>query len=137
MLRWLFGPASGRKFATFGAHRIAAFLIVTLACSTAFFASAHEGHDDGPPAAGATPSLPRLATASEAYELVAVLNGERLTIYLDRFDDNSPVRDATITVLVEGEQVPAEETPDGTYVVTSQRFNGRGLLALLESGHSD
>jgi hypothetical protein len=29
--------------------------------------------------------LPRLVASSEAYELVAILNDERLTIYLDRF----------------------------------------------------
>src|SRR5262249_52922864 len=110
MPRFLFGPASGRKLTTFGLRTVAAVLLVTLSYCTSFFASAHEGQEAGPPVAGATPSLPRLATASEAYELVAVLNGERLTIYLDRFDDNSPVTDATITVLVEGQQVPAEAT---------------------------
>src|SRR6516164_1615519 len=131
MLRCLFGPASGRKFATFGARSVAAFFLVTLVCLAAFFARAHEGHEDGIPAAGATPSLPRLATGSEVYELVAILDRERLTIYLDRFDDNSPVTDATLTVLVEGEQVPAEATPNGTYVATSQRFNARGSIELV------
>src|SRR5215831_18372809 len=109
MLRLLFGPAPSRKLATFGTRIVAALLFVTLAYSTAFFARAHEGHDDGPPVAtGATPSLPRLATASEAYELVATLNGRRLTIYLDRFEDNAPITDATVTVLADGQQVSAE-----------------------------
>ena len=101
MPRFLFGPASGRTSTTFAARTIAALLIITLSYSTAFFASAHEGHDEGPPAAGATPSVPRLATASEAYELVATVNGGRLTIYLDRFKDNSPVIDANISVLID------------------------------------
>jgi len=131
MPRFLFGPASRRTPTTFGARTVAALLLVTLSYSTGFFASAHEGHDDGPPVAGATPSLPRLATASEAYELVATLNGQRLTIYLDRFEDNAPITDATLTVLVEGEQVLAEATPDGTYVATSQRFNARGSIELV------
>ena len=58
---------------------------------------AHEGHDlasnqENPAAA----SLPRLSALSELYELVGVLDGLRLTIYLDRFKDNVPVTDANI-----------------------------------------
>src|SRR5262249_55972991 len=64
-------------------------------------------------------------------ELVATLNGQRLTIYLDRFEDNAPITDAAITVLADGEQVSAEATPDGTYVATSQRFATPGSIELV------
>jgi hypothetical protein len=57
-------------------------------------------------------------------------------IYLDRFEGNAPITDPTLTVLVAGEQVPAEATPDGTYVDTSQRFDARGSLELVFDIHS-
>src|SRR5262249_39686403 len=116
MLHRLFGPASGRKFTPFNARNVAALFLVALVSTPSFFARAHEGHDDGLPAVGATPGVPRLATGSETYELVATLKGERLTIYLDRFEDNSPVTDANITVLVDGQPLTAGAAPDGSYV---------------------
>jgi hypothetical protein len=54
-----------------------------------------------------------------------------LTIYLDRFEDNAPITDATITVLADGEQVSAEASPEGTYVATSNRFATPGSLELV------
>jgi membrane fusion protein, heavy metal efflux system len=102
------------------------------ACGS-FDAHAHgdADHDHGPPATAVAGSLPRLATKSEAYELVAVVDGERLTIYLDRFEDNAPVIDATIAVTIDGESVAAEPAADNTFALTSQRFGGGGSVELI------
>jgi biotin carboxyl carrier protein len=75
--------------------------------------------------------LPRLVASSEAYELVAILNDERLIIYLDRFEDNGPVTDANITVTVNDETVAAQPSGDGVYSISSKRFAGRGLIELV------
>ena len=98
-----------------------------------FAAHAHgdADHDHGAPAAATAGSLPRLVTKSEAYELVAILDGERLTIYLDRFEDNSPVTDAKITVTIDGEPVAAEPAADNTFALTSKRFGGGGSVELI------
>jgi cobalt-zinc-cadmium efflux system membrane fusion protein len=96
------GPASGRKFTPSGAYSLTVFVLVALFCAS-FLAVAHEGHDLAPSATAPTASgHPRLVTGSEAYELVAILEGERLTIYLDRFEDNAPVADATEAELGKG-----------------------------------
>src|SRR5215475_8793171 len=73
---------------------------------------AHEGHDlvanqNTAPAAG----LPRLSASSELYELVGVLDGLRLTIYLDRFKDNVPVADANIGVTINDRNEVAAASP--------------------------
>ena len=95
-------------------------------------AMAHSGHDHGtPPPAAVTTSNPRVAVQSDAYELVGILRGERLGLYLDRFGTNEPVTDARITVTVEGQDVGAEKAPDGTYAVTSANFAGEGPLELV------
>jgi RND family efflux transporter MFP subunit len=96
-------------------------------------AVAHEGHDHGaPPPAAVTTSNPRVIAQSDAYELVGVLRGNRLGIFLDRFASNEPVTDAKMTVTVGGdEEVQAEAAPDGTYTMTSPKFAGEGPLELI------
>jgi membrane fusion protein, heavy metal efflux system len=97
---------------------------------------AHEGHDlvanQGAPAA----SLPRLSASSELYELVGVLDGLRLTIYLDRFEDNVPVTDANIGVTINDKTEVAESSPDGTYTLVSGQFGAGGLFEFIFDIHA-
>jgi hypothetical protein len=132
MLRPFSGPASGRKFTPFGAVRPGVFILAALLCLPASLGVAHEGHDLAPSSmAPNAPGHPRLAASSEVYELVAILEGERLTIYLDRFDDNAPVTDAAITVTIDDETVVADAAADGSYAVASKRFGSSGLVELV------
>ena len=93
-----------------------AFIALLLALPVG--ANAHEGHDHGeqPKPSAQAGAAPRLEATSGPFELVAVLRGQRLLIYLDRFATNEPVVGAEISV----------ETPigpqkagyvNGTYVV--------------------
>ena len=131
-MRRLFpGPVTDRTLTPLGASSLAIVLLV-LALLAAGFAAAHEGHDDGQPTvASGVQGLPRLVASSEAYELVAILHDERLTIYLDRFENNGPVTDANITVTVNDEAVAAQPSGDGVYSISSKRFAGRGLIELV------
>lgn len=80
----------------------AAAIAISLLGATA---SAHEGHDHGDAAKSANPGrvTPRLEAMSGPFELVALLRGGDLVVYLDDRDTNSPIADAAITV----------ETPSG------------------------
>ena len=62
--------------------------------------AAHEGQDHGEQATKPVNSgaVPRLAAASGAFELVALLRNGELVIYLDRFETNVPIVGASITV---------------------------------------
>ena len=65
---------------------------------------AHEGHDHGPPAGGgASPPSPRVVATSERYQLVGIVEGQVLVIYLDRATDNAPVTTATMEVAIDGD----------------------------------
>ena len=76
-------------------------------------ARAGEGHDHGGAAPAATgPALPRFAAVSELFELVGVLNGKRITLWLDRVDDNAPVTGARIELDIAGEKLQAEPHDD-------------------------
>ncbi|MET3890308.1 cobalt-zinc-cadmium efflux system membrane fusion protein [Bosea sp. OAE506] len=95
--------------------------------------AAHEGHDHGaPPAPVVTAGSPRVALHSDAYELVAILRGDRLTLFLDRYAGNAPVTDAGLVVTIgTGTDVAATPTPEGTYLVASDRLVGSGPLELV------
>jgi membrane fusion protein, heavy metal efflux system len=118
-----------------------ALCCVALWCLGITPAVGHEGHDHAQPVVTSTaptlrpglprPGLPRLAASSEIYELVATLEGGRLTIYLDRFEDDSPVADADITVTVNEEPVAATPSGSGTYTLSSNKFSNGGLVELV------
>jgi RND family efflux transporter MFP subunit len=69
---------------------------------------------------------------SEGYELVGILQGDRLAIYLDRYDTNEPVTDAGLAVTVGAdEEVRAQIGPDGAYTLASPRFSGEGPVEIV------
>lgn len=90
---------------------------------------AHEGHDHdetaastpaaaaaAAPEAEATPG--RFTVASADFELVGVLSGKLLTLYLDHAVDNRPVEGATLEVAVGGRTLPASAHGAGEFEVT-------------------
>lgn len=82
-------------------------------------AIAGEGHDHGEaPSAAAEPSLARFETASDQFELVGVLDARKLTLYLDRSADNSPVKNATLEIELAGKTVPVKPTGEGMFEAT-------------------
>jgi hypothetical protein len=91
--------------------------------------SAGEGHDHGDAAAPvAGEALPRFTAASETFELVGVLSGKRITLYLDRYADNSPVRDAQIELEIGGAKFKAEKNGDDEYEVALAEAPRPGVL---------
>jgi hypothetical protein len=90
-----------------------------LATTAALFslpAIADEGHDHGEaPAASTAPALTRFSASSELFELVGVVDGRRLTVYLDRFGTNAPVRGARLDLQVAGAKVALEEHAAGEF----------------------
>ena len=131
MLSQFFRPATCRSSRPFGGLRLAVFWLVAIVFAQAFPALAHEGHVHEAPTTTTASGLPRLVIKTESYELVAILDGKQLTIYLDRFADNAPVTDASIDVAIEGETVAAERNSDGTYALTSNLFGGQGSVELV------
>lgn len=90
---------------------------------------AGEGHDHGdatPAAVGA--ALPRFTAESETFELVGVLRGKQITLYLDRFADNTPVRDAQVELEIGGAKFKAEKQGDDEYEVVLPDAPKAGVL---------
>ncbi|MGL5115241.1 MAG: efflux RND transporter periplasmic adaptor subunit, partial [Beijerinckiaceae bacterium] len=97
-------------------HRLLAlFFIAWLAAPSA---SAHEGHDHGaPPTPVSTTIAPRIDASSDIFELIGVLRGGKLTLFVDRFITNEPVADAEIEVETPAGTVKASRNLDGTFAL--------------------
>ncbi len=96
--------------------RITAGLLLSMALCISATALADDGHDHGASsAAPAASALPRFAASSDLFELVGVVNGKQITVYLDRFDDNSPVKGATVELEVGGTKVALKEHAEGEF----------------------
>ncbi|MBX9841857.1 MAG: efflux RND transporter periplasmic adaptor subunit [Xanthobacteraceae bacterium] len=109
-------------------------LIATVLAVGALLASlgavvAHEGHDhDSAAPAARADAAPRGEAVSDAFELVAVAQGETLVLYLDRSASNEPVQGATLTVEAPGGPVDAEAS-GGAYRISAPW--------LAKPGHTD
>lgn len=118
-------------------HTLAALL------STAFIiaipAWAGEGHDHGAAAsASESQALPRFTAVSEDFELVGVLSGKQITLYLDRFADNRPVRDAQIELEVGSAKFKAEKHGEDEYEIVLPEVPKAGVLpvtAIVTAGN--
>jgi RND family efflux transporter MFP subunit len=94
---------------------------------------AHEGHDHGDGASAlAASAYPRVSAQSELYEIVGILKGDRLTIYLDHFATNEPVNGATVKVTI-GDAEPVDATPagPGLYAIALPRPAAAGSIELV------
>lgn len=90
--------------------------VVTLLSMTTLTAWAGEGHDHGEaPTSAAGLAQPRFSAVSENFELVGVVNGKQITLYLDRTSDNSPVKDAKIELELGGVKVDVKPHGEGEF----------------------
>ena len=112
-------------------HALRALAVTAILYGTIAPALTHEGHDreeQQPVSAGA---LPRGEADSGAFEIVAIVHGENLEIYLDRFATNEPVAGATVEVESPGGPVKAEAGADGTYRVAAPWLAKSGRTDLI------
>ena len=99
-------------------HRLAgAFLALTILAAVP--AVAGEGHDHGEtPSTAAGTALPRFSAVSELFELVGVVNGRQLTLYLDHAASNAPVTDAKLDLEVGGLKLELKPRAAGEFEAT-------------------
>ncbi len=109
-----------------------AALCLAVAWLAAGPALADAGHDHGDTASAATgAALPRFSAVSETFELVGVLDGQQLTLYLDRYADNGPVKDAQLQLEIGGVKVAVEPHADGEYQTTLAETPKPGVLPVI------
>jgi hypothetical protein len=107
-------------------HTLAALFVATVLAAPAWAGEGHDHGDAAPAVVGQ--ALPRFSAVSETFELVGVLSGKQITLYLDRFADNSPVRDAQIELEIGGAKFKAEKQGEDEYEVVLPEAPKPGLL---------
>jgi hypothetical protein len=110
-------------------HTLAALLVASLLATPPAAASDDHDHGDATPAATGA-ALPRFSAVSETFELVGVLSGRQLTLYLDRFADNSPVRGAQIELEIGSARFQATRQGDDQYEVVMAEAPRPGVLPI-------
>lgn len=90
------------------------------------------GHDhgDAPPTQGGSVS-PRFAAVSETFELVGIVQGKQITLYLDHSADNSPVHNARLELELGGQKIPVQSHGVGEFLATLDRELPGGLHPVL------
>ncbi len=94
---------------------------------TGVFAHGDEPHGEAP-AQSASTSLPSAEAHSADFELVAQLQGDRLTVYLDSYSDNQPVLGASIEVESDSFKASLQATAPGTYAASALNQPGEHSL---------
>jgi hypothetical protein len=72
----------------------------------------------------------RVEARSAQLLAVGTVQGERMTIHLSRLEDNAPVRDAEVALVLRGATHPATALPDGGYAVATPDLALPGAAAV-------
>jgi len=90
------------------------------------------GHDHGESASTASPTafVPKVTIESDLVELVAVVEGKQLRIYLDAWSDNSPL-DASLNLEINGIPIAAKRLGVGLFEVPLDQFLEQKQLSLV------
>ena len=124
---------SNRPIAQSILAQIAVLMVALAVVLTTFFsyAWAGDGHDHGDaPAAATGTAAPRLTSHSDLFELVGMVEGNEMKIYLDRFATNEPVTDAKIEVEIGNIKGIAAAQADGSYIFKNDVFTKPGDLSV-------
>ncbi len=90
--------------------------VLALALLSGGHAHADAGHDHGAaPAAASGPASPRFAAVSDLFELVGVLDGHHLRLYLDHAGSNAPVDNARLQLELGGKAVALKAVDAGEF----------------------
>lgn len=73
---------------------------------------------------------PRIEARSASYLLVGLVHGDSMNLHVSRLLDNTPVRDAQVTVVLRGRTYPATAQVDGGYAVSAQDLTLPGAAAV-------
>ena len=107
---------------------VALFLLLASLFNPAW---AGPGHDHGDEPAAATGSAsPRVTSHSDLFEIVGVVAKDEMTLYLDRYATNEPVKDAKIDIEIGNIKGVATAQADGSYVFKNDVLAKPGDLAI-------
>lgn len=108
--------------------RCIALALGLAASGLAWAGPGHDHGDEAPAAAGS--ASPRVHAHSDLFELVGIVEHDTMTIYLDRYASNEPVRGAKLEVEAGDAKGLAAEQVDGSYVFRHAVLDKEGSLSV-------
>ena len=105
-------------------------LVLALLPVPVFADEGHGGHG-APSSAIPVTLVPRVEAHSENFELVGKLEGEGLTLYLDRFATNEPVTNAAIEIESGAFKATMQSSGDGLYTAPAAALTTPGQYPLV------
>lgn len=113
-------------------RRLTTLCLLSLALTGPTLAWADAGHDHGPApvAAVGAGALPRFTAESDDFELVGVLNGQQLALYLDHASDNRPVQGAKLELELGGVKLALKARGDGEFEATLAQPLQAGVISV-------
>lgn len=125
--------SSGRNIVVTAYSQSRMFLMLLVAAllwfGNAIAGPGHDHGDEAPTSSGGV-ALLRFAATSELFELVGVLNGTRLTLYLDHADTNAPIKDAQLELEFAGTKLKVEPHGEGEFEATLPAAPKPGVIAI-------
>ncbi|MBA4045027.1 efflux RND transporter periplasmic adaptor subunit [Erythrobacter donghaensis] len=109
-------------FRSFMATIAAAILLSTPSAS---YAHGDEDHDAAAVASAPTGAKPRIEARTATIELVAAVNADDMTIWIDGWADNAPITNANVNVTIDGKSQPAK-LAGGVYTVSDAKLETAG-----------
>jgi len=110
---------------------LAAGLAAALLLLPAPPAQADDGHNhDAAPATASGPALPRFTAESDLFELVGVVDGRRLTVWLDHTADTRPVESAEVELDFGGTTLKLDRHAAGEYEAELPAAPAPGEIAI-------
>jgi len=106
------------------AGTLAASGIATVQAVTALTSSAASA------APGDIAAAPRVEARSDDLLAVGVVSADRMSIHVSRLNDNAPVRDAAVTVVLRGVSHPTTAEADGGYALQTSDLALPGAAAV-------
>jgi hypothetical protein len=106
--------------------------LISVADLTASPASAQSAEPVQPGASTTAPASAAARVEARSAQLLAVgtVQGERMTIHLSRLEDNAPLRDAEVALVLRGATHPATALADGGYAVATPDLALPGAAAV-------
>jgi membrane fusion protein, heavy metal efflux system len=106
------------------------FVLSALLSAAAFASPGHDHGEAAPQASG--PAAPKFSTYSDLFEVVGIVDGPHLDVYIDRFTDNAPVADAKVEIesgkiKLVGKYLKEE----GTYEFEAAAFKANGTYPIV------
>lgn len=106
-------------------NRIVMFALA-LVLAPLVWAHGGEDHGDAPASLPAAAAAPRVAAETDQFELVGVMQGKVLTLYLDQFGTNAPVAKAQIEIESGAWKALATEVAPAVYTVSADLLEQPG-----------